>query len=359
MKNILRRMCILVLAGLMPAMVFAGGKKEGAAGTGSSQPRDPSEQTVRAPYAVVYPITIEDDLGSSEGKQDRQITFTKPVKRIIVAEKGSALALKQLGVPDRVVGAGQWIAGYKVDGITNKPTDVPNMPGYEKVPSIGGTTGIDVELIISLNPDIYISLFSHNDQADTQLERAGIPIYSVGQIRNIEKIMEIVEELGLMTDHMAEASALLSSMKGSLIKVEDAVARYGKPEAQRPVVFMFGWVQDLATLQTWAPSGDTIVSDLIKKAGGRSLAEEQGLKGWVEYNVEALLAADPDIIVLPRGEWEFSSVEQFTSLDLAKNLSAVKNEKVFIIDSDLVWDLSYKNAKALELFAQFILGVEL
>ncbi|TFG63772.1 MAG: ABC transporter substrate-binding protein [Spirochaetales bacterium] len=358
MKKLFLFAGILLLLCGMSAAVFAGGKKE-SGNDGTAAPVKPSATTESKPYAVKYPVTLEDDLGVVEGKKNRQLTFNGPVKRIIVAEKGAALALKELGVLDRVVAAGQWIAGYKTDGLTNKPTDEPNMPGYENVAPIGGTTGIDVEMVISLNPDIYINLFSHNDQADQQLEKAGVPIYSIGEIENIEKILEIIGDLGVMTDRVAEASRLQSSMSGIIKKVENAVARYAQPDDKKPVVFMFGWVQDMATLQTWSPAGNTIVSDLISKAGGKSLAVEQGLTGWVEYSVESLLSADPDIIILPRGDWEFSSIEQFTSLELAKNLKAVKTGRVYIIDSHLIWDLSYKNAQALELLATFILGREL
>ena len=310
-------------------------------------------------YKVEYPVTIYDDLGQQEGKESREIILEKSVESVILGEKCAALTLLELGVADKVVGGSDFIAGYKVDWETGEDTEEPNLPGYENIPSIGGYSGINVEKIIELNPDIYINMFGHTDASDDQLEAAGIKIYTVGTIKDLDHIKSHVKNYGLMFDKLEVANDIISDMNLKEEKVKAAIDASGLSKDEKPTVFMFGPIGDMETLQTWAPAGDTIVEDLITKAGGVCLTAEQGLEGWPEYSIEELLESDPDVIILPFGENVFESVEQFTSLDLVQELSAVKNGRVYGIDKTLVWDLSPKNVDALILFAEFINDIEI
>ena len=305
-------------------------------------------ETTKDELKVEFPVTIYDDLGQQEGKENREIVLDKPIERAVIGENCSALTLLELGVADKVVGAADFIAGYEADGKT------PNVPGYENTPVIGGTSGINVEEIIDLSPDIYINLVGHTDKSDDQLEAAGIKVYTVGTIKDLDHIKSHVKNYGLMFDKLGAANEIISDMNEKEALVRMRIAALQIAEDKKPTVFMFGPMGDMKTLQTWVPAGDTIVEDLIVKAGGKCLAADQGLKGWAEYSVEKLLESDPDVIILPLGEGVFESVEQFKSLDLVQKLSAVKNNRVYGIDKSLVWDLSPKNADALILFAEFI-----
>ena len=317
------------------------------------------EEVAEDESRVEYPVTIYDDLGQQEGKESREIVLEKPIERVILGEKCAALIMLELGVADKAVGGVDFIAGYKPDWETGEATDDPNLPGYEDIPIVGGYSGINVEEIIELNPDIFINLFGHSDQSDEQLEAAGIKIYTVGTIKDLDHIKLHVKNYGLIFDKLGSANRIIADMneKENLVKMR--IAALGITEDKKPTVFMFGPIGDMETLQTWAPAGDTIVENLITIAGGVCLAAMQGLEGWPEYSIEKLLESDPDIIILPFGEYVFESVEQFTSLDLVQGLSAVKNGRVYGIDKDIVWDLSPKDADALVLFAEFINDMEI
>lgn len=309
-------------------------------------------------YEVEYPVTIEDDAGQQEDSENRQITLEGPVEKIVVAEKCCATIIVELGLTDKVIGGPDWLVGYKLD-MDGEATDEPNFPGYEDVPSIGGYSGIDVEFLISLGPDIFVNLVGHTDISDDQFEAAGIEIYTVGTIKDLDHIKQHITNYGIMFDEAEGAAKIVADMNSKEEKVKNAVDGLGLSEDEKPVVFMFGPVGDMETLQTWAPSGDTIVENLIVMAGGKCLTADQGLTGWPEYSIESLLDSDPDVIILPTGGWNFESVEQFTSLDLVQDLSAVINGNVYGIDSTLVFDLSFQNADALVLFAEFINGIDI
>jgi iron complex transport system substrate-binding protein len=320
----------------------------------TEEEKEEAEKVTEEEFGVEYPVTIYDDLGQQEGKESREIVLEKPVEKVILGEKCAALTLLELEVADKAVGGADFIAGYKVDWSTGEATDDPNIPGYEDIPIVGGYSGINVEEIIELSPDIFINLFGHSDQSDEQLEAAGIKIYTVGTIKDLDHIKSHVKNYGLMFDKLGAANKIITDMNEKETLVKMRVASLATPEDKKPTVFMFGPLGDMETLQTWAPAGDTIVEDLIVKAGGKCLTADQGLEGWPEYSIEELLESDPDVIILPFGEGVFESIEQFTSLGLVQELGAVKNGRVYGIDKDIVWDLSSKNADALILFAEFI-----
>jgi ABC-type Fe3+-hydroxamate transport system substrate-binding protein len=342
LKKIVSLLILLLIAG---SFVFAGGNKESAPEperevvetVESSAEKDTAVEETESGGGI-YPVTIEDDSGQNGGEA-KVLVLEKPVEKVVVAEKGCALVLKEFGVLDKVAAASQWI--------------IMDLPGYENIPSIGGMN-VDLEMIIGLGPDVYINLVGHNDKTDKQLTDAGIGIYTVGTVRDLDHIKEHTKEYGLMFDKVEIADRIIADMEAKEAQAAELVKKAGLSEAERPTVFMFGPIGDKETLQTWAPSGETIVEDLIVKGGGRCLTAEQGLTGWPQYSLETLLESDPDVIILPLGEGLFESAEEFKSLEITKDLSAVQNDRVYGIEKSLVFDLSFKNATALIQFAEFI-----
>jgi iron complex transport system substrate-binding protein len=205
-----------------------------------------------------------------------------------------------------------------------------------------------------LNPELFITLANVATQSMDQLIQAGIQVYTVGTVQDLDHIKELITEFGLMFGTPAAAQKIVDELSAQEDQAAGMVAARNVAEDQRPRVFMFGPMGDMETLQTWAPSGETIVEDLILKAGGRCITAEQGLTGWPQYSLEKLLESDPDIIILPISEAEFSSVEQFTSMELVRHLKAVRNNRVYGIESSLIWDMSFKNGRALVQIAEFI-----
>jgi iron complex transport system substrate-binding protein len=323
----------------LPAIILACAAVINLYGSGRSEAKGRSGAEPLPVGAAVYPLVIEDDSGQMPGRENRTLVLERPVQRIVVGEVGCALALQRLGVVGKVVGASEWIVG--------------GLDGYEDVPSIGGVN-VDVELVIRLEPDVFVNLVGHNDRSDRQLIEAGIDVYTVGTVRDLDHVKEHVREYGLMFDRLEEAEAVVAEMEAKEREAQAVVKSGGGDSLEKPTVFMFGPIGDKTTLQTWAPAGGTIVEDLIVRAGGRCLTAEQGLRGWPQYSLEKLLESDPEIIILPLGEYEFSSVEEFTDLDLVQNLRAVRNGRVYGIEKELIWDLSFKNATALLHFARFI-----
>ncbi|MCL6088076.1 MAG: ABC transporter substrate-binding protein [Actinobacteria bacterium] len=305
---------------------------------------------------VNYPVTIHDDLGQEKGKQNREITLEKPIEKAIIGEQGCALTLLKFEIADKVVAGGcDFVAGYKKDGKT------PNIAGYENIPVIGGYGGINVEKIIDLKPDIFINLAHHTDKSDAQLEAAGIRIYTVGSIKNLEGIKFHIKNYGFMFDKVSEATKIIDEMNAKEAKVKEAINALNLTDKGKPRVFMLGMAKDKDSVSGWAPGAETFVDDLIIKAGGINIFSEQGISGWAEYSSEALLKSNPDIIILPIGNeaYQYKSVEEFTYNPLVKNLTAVKNGKVYGIKGESITQMSWETEDALMQFAKYLHGAEI
>jgi iron complex transport system substrate-binding protein len=82
--------------------------------------------------------------------------------------------------------------------------------------------------------------------------------------------------------------------------------------------------------------GDTYGDELIRLAGGKNVASNIS-----EYSVmshEAIIAADPAIIIVPVDDLSRSYFQQFMngSVAWATSLSAYKNHKIYEVDADIV-----------------------
>ena len=120
-------------------------------------------------------------------------------------------------------------------------------------------------------------------------------------------------------------------MKSTINKVEEAVEGLEEPTVY--YVVQYGESGDFS-----APE-NTFVGQLIDMAGGNNIVPEQD--SW-SYSLEALLEADPEIIVVRNGE-----KEGFESLEAYKELTAVKEGNVYEIDNNLIDRQGYRNAEGL------------
>src|SRR5215212_2867127 len=160
------RSCLLVLA-----LIAAGcGAQSGvspsvstptAGGTGS--PSSPG------PSPVAYPLTVTDDEGTS-------ITLPAKPARIVSLTPATTETLFALGAGPRVVGKVEDIAGCLVPAGGAAVCGYP--PEAAGVPVVATFSGVDVEKIVALQPDLVVSGGAGLTQGDAveQLRRAKVPV---------------------------------------------------------------------------------------------------------------------------------------------------------------------------------------
>ena len=234
-------------------------------------------------------------------------------QRIISLTPVDSEILGALHVASRVVG---------VDYYTDYPAD---MAAKTKITDVNSTANI--EAIIALKPDLVLS-YGHDtnssvSHADTQLMAAHITVYDLPAEDLAGSIAEI-RLIGQLIHDESGANALANSMQSSINAVKTRVA--GAPKLTVYMELYYG------NGPTYVFGGGSFGDELIADAGGVNVfhADTTG-GGYPAVNNEAIIAANPQVIILTDGATA-ASVAQRPGWSA---IAAVKNGMIFSIDPNL------------------------
>lgn len=248
--------------------------------------------------------------------------------RTVVDETGRRVAVPEH--PQRIVSLAPSITetlyAMGQDGKIVGDTDYCDYPAAAtRKPHVGAVLNPSIEKIVSLKPDLVIGIAEANrrETAD-QLARLGIPLYGLSD-KSLDDVLRSVRDLGGLLDCEARATVLASNLNERVRTVEHRVA--GLPE---PLVLFVTWYQPLITV-----GAHNFVADVIRRAGGRSISDD--LPGeWPRLSVEAVLARNPDIVLLPKSHSYTPSLDEFRHLPGWRDLAAVKAGRVYFIADTIV-----------------------
>lgn len=267
--------------------------------------------------ADAFPVSITDETG-------RWFTFMSAPKRIISAMPSNTEILYALGAQDDIVG---------VTGQCNYPAEAVRK---KKI----GDTALNYEQIASLNPDLIVMLGDAQGKDIEKLRAFGLPVFVINP-HNIDELTASIRLLGKITGRQQLAGKLVKSFADEIKKISSR-SRGNK----RHKVFVVLWDDPLIT------SGrDTFIDDLVKRAGGINIGAE-GTGPYPAFSFESLLKADPDDIIIAGKS--YTDVERITKNQKWKQLRAVRQNRVLLIDSDIITRPSPRLVKALDLVFSLI-----
>lgn len=216
-------------------------------------------------------ISVIDDSG-------RTVTLNAPAHRIISLAPSTTEQLF-------AAGAGRYVVG------TSSYSDYP--PEAAQIAQVGDAAMINMERIVSLKPDLII-VWSHVDSAAVleKLQVLGIPVYH-SEPRRMADIAKTIIDMGTLAGTAAEARRVADELSGRIGALRRKYA--GRPPIH---VFYQVWDRPLMTV-----SGKQMISDAIELCGGVNIFGS--LPATVPaVNREAVVAANPDVIVTYDGETE-------------------------------------------------------
>ncbi|MGN0143566.1 MAG: ABC transporter substrate-binding protein [Clostridium sp.] len=257
--------------------------------------------------SVSYPLKIVDSFG-------KEIALEKEPERVISVAPNITEIIFDIDAEGKLVGRTNYC-------------DYPE--AAENIESIGTLRKPDIEKIIGLNPDIVIASTHFDEENSKKLEDAGINVISLYEETDVNGVYTIIETLGKALNKEDLAEQRISEMKKTISDVESAVK--GKQEPTVYYVVGYGEGGDFS-----APE-NTFVGGLIKLAGGKNIVPASD--NW-SFSLEALLEADPEIIVVRKGE-----KDNFMSTEGYKELTAVKEGRVYEIDNNMLDRQGYRNAE--------------
>ena len=210
----------------------------------------------------------------------------------------------------------------------------------ESIESIGGISNLNVEKIVSLQPDLVISGSMIPRKGSLQLEKMGVPIVCVIEKQNFEGLYENISKIGQLVGREQAADSLNRQIKAQAIQVATEMNGKSKDIEPKSVYYVVGF----GPSGNFTAGGNSFISDIISMAGGRNVAAD--ITGW-SYSLEALMQADPDYIMIRK---EDSAT--FCKSEPYNRLSAIKNGHVIAIESGTI-DLQVpRNIDAIRFISQ-------
>lgn len=250
--------------------------------------------------------------------------------------------------PRRVVGLAPSITemvfavdrGDRLVGVTEF-SDYPD--AAKKIQSVGSYVSLDLEKIVSLNPDLCIAIKDGNPiSVIRRLEEIGIPVYAVDP-RDLDSVVEALRDIGVLLGAENQAGLVIKDMEDRMEKVREKISG----TSYRPEVFFQIGVNPVVSA-----GRDTFINELITMAGGRNLAA--GHRGYPRFSTEEVLSLDPEIIIVTSMNRQKAFDRVVEKWKQWKDLSAASNDRIYLVDSDLVDRPSPRLIKGLEELARLI-----
>ena len=200
-------------------------------------------------------------------------------------------------------------------------------PEAEAIPSIGGISNLNIEKILSLNPDLVISGSMVGKKVTDQMDAMGTPMVCVIEKPKFEALYDNIAAIGKLVGKEHEADSLVESLKWKVESIMVDTVQSTPLSARRGVggEVSFYYVVGFGAGGNFTAGGNTFINDIIRMAGGRNIAEE--VEGW-SYSLEALVKEDPDYIIVRR---EDSAA--FCGMKPYNTLRAVRSGHVIGIES--------------------------
>ena len=187
------------------------------------------------------------------------------------------------------------------------------------IESVGGISNLNIEKILSLNPDLVVSGSMIPQKAAEHLMSLGVPLVCVIEKNRFDGLYENIAKIGRLVGRAEAADSLVKELKREM---DDDQAQSALTGGERPSVY---YVVGFGAGGNFTAGGDTFINDLIAMAGGRNIAA--GVQGW-SYSLEALMDENPDYIIIRREDSAaFCSSKPYNRLD------AVRQGRVIAIES--------------------------
>jgi ABC-type Fe3+-hydroxamate transport system substrate-binding protein len=223
-------------------------------------------------------------------------------QRIVSLVPNITEELYLLGAQDRIVG---------VTIFCQRPPDA------QQKERVGTVVEVNVEKILSLQPDLVIASPLTDHKQIQKLQEVGVRVEIFQAPRDFQALCSGFLKLAQMVGREKGAQEIINQAKGELDTMKGRVKGLPKPRVfvqigERPLV---------------AAGKDSFIDDFVNCAGGVNIAHE--VKTSV-YSCEEVVRRNPDIIIIAKmgmaGEQEKGTWVKY------KTIRAVQTDKIYMVD---------------------------
>jgi iron complex transport system substrate-binding protein len=201
-------------------------------------------------------------------------------------------------------------------------------------PSVGGFLNPNLEIMVSLRPDLVVGLTWHEELL-AKLREASLPTLRLSN----EPLADALESMGTLAAAVgrgAEGEALVSRIRAEL----DAISRE-RAGSERPRVLVVAGRNPGTLEEIYVAGGRSFMGELTSIAGGENVFQDSAVL-YPRVSKEEIVARDPEVILeLFDVTGQISGDEPDSDALLAAwgllpTLSAVKSGRLFFLDQDFI-----------------------
>ncbi|MFK2827106.1 ABC transporter substrate-binding protein [Bacillus sp. B190/17] len=263
--------------------------------------------------------TVTDDRG-------KEITLKKVPETVVSLQPSNTEILFALGAGDKIVGATEY---------DTYPEEA------KKIKRVGDTMTVNAEAVIALNPDAVIAYTNGDDKGIKQLEDTGIPVFVISSAQTFEDVYGNIEQIASVMGVKEKGDELVSGIKKQVANVQEKIASVKEKER---VYYEVSPAPDIFTA-----GSETFQQEILNNAGVENVFADQ--KGWVKISEEEIVKRNPDTILTPGSE---DPVKEFKSRAGWDQINAVKNEKIYSLDTEIMSRPGPRIGEAVELTAKTV-----
>lgn len=253
--------------------------------------------TTTTSQAAYYPMKVTDARGKT-------ITIKAKPMRVVSLTPENTEILYSVGLNTRIAGVTKYC---------NYPAEA------QKKPKVGDMN-ISVEAVVALKPDLVLANSVISDAAIPKLEKLGITVFAIHPT-TLSEVARDIRTVGKIVARPKTADAVAKKLEQSVASTKSAMTK----KASRSVLVV------IQSNPLWTAGPKTFIDEIIKTANCKNIAHD-ARPGHVPFSLETAVARNPDVIIVGL----ISDADYFLKNPAWKNTNAVKNNRVYIINNDLL-----------------------
>lgn len=267
---------------------------------------DPTEIAGLTPVTS-FPVTVQ----RSDGKE---LSVEAPVSKIASLSPGATEIIFALGAESRLVAVDQQ-ADYP-EGAQNFAR---KMDAYQP----------NVEAIAALQPDLVIVADDANGIVGA-LDRISLPVLYIDLDTDVRTMNDVFGQIGLLgrlTGTEEKANEMIVDLNARVDAVVEKLE--GLATTDGPIVY-----HELDSM-FYSVAEQTFIGSIYRTLKARNIAEDGGGVSYPQLSQEAIIEANPDIIVLADEEFGVT-VESVKARPGWGVITAVQTDRIYGIDPDII-----------------------
>lgn len=278
-------------------------------------------------YAIISILLVLAGCGSNQDSSKenldnkQKVTVQHELGKTSIPKNPKKIVVLELSFVDALQGLGMKPIGIADD---NKTDMIEKLVG-DKIDytSVGTRQQPNLEVISSLQPDLIIADYQRHKEIYKDLEQIAPTIELESRESTYEENVDSFKTIAKAVGKEKQANQRLDEHEKNIAKLKNEL-KQEKDQTVLPAV-----VRDTSFQAHTSSSFD---GEFLEKLGLKNAVQNK--EAYAEMNLEQLSDINPDILILANNEGKLLT-DEWKGNPLWKNLRAVKNDKVFVVDRDL------------------------